>query len=237
MTKEEPYRDQAEKLRQKIEKIHEPNDEDSSLPPRSDLHRHKKKKTKWKLKYPLIRLLVLFFILLPITIFSVYSYLADKHISSEKASVSSKGYETINFEKAQKKQKAKVNSTNKKNSSTEDSSVNTSNAEQPQDSGSSNVQESLLQNPVSNNNPTTGQDLDKNGNGQTNPSTSQANRATSQPSATINQSDTKRIVYHTVKPSETLYRIAKKYYQSNTGVETIKRQIICEIIALKLDKF
>jgi cytoskeletal protein RodZ len=100
MGKEEPYRDQADKLKQRIEKYREPDDPESSLPPRSELHRHKKKKTKLKLKFPLLRLLVLFFILLPITIFSIYTYLGNKHIGTLKTSVPAKGYETINVEKS-----------------------------------------------------------------------------------------------------------------------------------------
>lgn len=99
MNNEEPYRDQAERLRQKIEKINEPIVEASNLPPRSEMHRNKKKKTKFKLKYPLIRLLVLFFILLPITIFSIYSYMEGKYLNAKNASVTSnKEYDTINVE-------------------------------------------------------------------------------------------------------------------------------------------
>jgi cytoskeletal protein RodZ len=105
MSKEEPYRDQAEKLKQRIEKYKEPEHEDlSTLPPRSELHRHKKKKTKLKIKFPLLRLLVLFFILLPITIFSIYTYLGNKHIGTVNTSVPAKGYETINFEKSKSEQ-------------------------------------------------------------------------------------------------------------------------------------
>lgn len=99
MNQEKPYRDQAERLRQKIDKLNVPSAQESSLPPRSDLHRNKKKKTKLKFKYPLIRLLVLFFILLPITIFSIYSYMGGKYPWVVKTTVTSnKGYETVNFE-------------------------------------------------------------------------------------------------------------------------------------------
>lgn len=98
MNKEEPYRNQAERLKRKIEKTTEPIAKDSHLPPRSEVHRNKKKKTKKKLKYPLIRLLVLFFILLPI-IFSIYSYMGGKFIGVIKTSITpNKGYETVNFD-------------------------------------------------------------------------------------------------------------------------------------------
>lgn len=97
MNKEEPYRDQAERLRQKIEKVNHPSAENFSLPPRSEVHRNKKKRTKVKLKYPLIRLLVLLFILLPITIYSIYLYKGGKIFGTIKTSISSKDYETVNY--------------------------------------------------------------------------------------------------------------------------------------------
>lgn len=48
-----------------------------NLPPRSEVHgrkRKKKKKKKPTIQYPLIRLLVVFFILLPLIIISIYAY-------------------------------------------------------------------------------------------------------------------------------------------------------------------
>jgi cytoskeletal protein RodZ len=116
MNKEEPYRDQAEKLKQRIEKYKEPVIEDTSLPPRSEIHRKKKKKAKLKLKFSLIRLLAVFFILIPITIISIYSYLENKHIGTVKTLVPSKEYETINFEKSKSEQtKEKTNSSSNSN--------------------------------------------------------------------------------------------------------------------------
>src|SRR3954447_22079393 len=102
VNKEEPYRDQAERLKQRIQKINEKVDGDSEkLPPREHVHRQKRKKTKWKVKYPVIRLLVLCFILLPIIIFSVISYRDSgvKVNGTQKTSGSSVGYETINLKK------------------------------------------------------------------------------------------------------------------------------------------
>ncbi len=72
----DPYRDQAAITKQKIERVQEntTSNKNEALPSRSELHREKKKKNKWKLKYPLISILLLFFILMPLTIFSIYSY-------------------------------------------------------------------------------------------------------------------------------------------------------------------
>ena len=103
MNKEEPYRDQAERLKQRIEKINEKKPEGvrEQLPPREQIHREKRQKTKWKVKYPVIRILVLSFILLPIIIFSVYSYLeGEKNSGPLKTGGNSSNYETINFEKS-----------------------------------------------------------------------------------------------------------------------------------------
>lgn len=234
MSKEEPYRDQAEKLRKKIEKYNEPSLEETKtkLPPRSQLHRNKKKKTKWRLKFPLLRLLVLFFILLPITIFSIYSYIGSKHIVTEKASVSSKGYETINFEKSKSEQtnhstensNKKVSSPKQqKEKSTENSSNNSTTSQQTIDSEKNSGQDSVPPAPPpSNSLAVIGAESDKSTNIQADPSINQSNTAQVQPKTVPNQVETKKIVYHTVQPHETLYHIAMNYYQSKTGVKTIK---------------
>ncbi|WP_144547523.1 LysM peptidoglycan-binding domain-containing protein [Bacillus sp. X1(2014)] len=110
MNSEEPYRDQAERLKQRIEKINEKMDLKDDLPPRERIHRQKKRRTKWKLKYPVIRLLVLFFILLPIIIFSVISYRdgATKVNGVPKNTEDSVGYETINLETSDDEEEPKV---------------------------------------------------------------------------------------------------------------------------------
>lgn len=65
---------QAEALRELVDQKMVQQEDVLSLPPRSEVHRQKKskKRVKWKLKYPLIRLLALFFILLPILMLSIY---------------------------------------------------------------------------------------------------------------------------------------------------------------------
>jgi LysM repeat protein len=233
MSKEEPYRDQAEKLRKKIEKYNDPNLEETKtkLPPRSELHRNKKKKTKWRLKFPLLRLLVLFFILLPITIFSIYSYIGSKHIGTEKASVSSKGYETINFEKSKSEQtnhstenskKTVSNPEQQKDKSPEDSTNNSTISQQNVDSENSGQGSVPPVLPQSSSQAAIGKDTDKSTNIQADPSINQSNTVQVQPNTAPNQVETKKIVYHTVQPHETLYHIAMNYYQSKTGVKIIK---------------
>ncbi|WP_407406953.1 cell envelope integrity protein TolA [Peribacillus sp.] len=63
----------------------------SSLPKRSEVHQSKKKKSKVKIKFPMIKLLSLFFILLPIGFYSLYTYLQDRPEKDTKSS------EVVNF--------------------------------------------------------------------------------------------------------------------------------------------
>ena len=102
MNQEEPLRDQAERLRKRIVKKEEnsPQLSDSTLPPRRKVHQQKKKKTKWKLKYPIIRILALFFILLPIVSFSLYTINENNKIGSKEPVTKIQGnFETVSVEK------------------------------------------------------------------------------------------------------------------------------------------
>lgn len=208
MNKEEPYRKQAEKTKQKIEKLNEPSLEESNLPPRSQLHRNQKKKTKWKIKYPLIRILALFFILLPITIFIIYSYHGSRQL--EKVSVpSNKGYETVDFQSSKKNQ-------NKKETEDKDNKNSSSKKVQDEAGGSDpnqvRIQESQVQ----------GQAAGTTTVSPTGPSTDKNIAPSSQTNVTTIPKKENKVLYHTVQRKETLTSISRKYYQSNTGVETIK---------------
>ncbi len=83
------HKDQAEELRKRMEQQASAGENDqtgsydpytvSHLPPRSEVHKGKKKKKNpekknQKFKYPLIRILVIFFILLPFIIISIYTF-------------------------------------------------------------------------------------------------------------------------------------------------------------------
>ncbi|KON69916.1 hypothetical protein AKG34_14965 [Peribacillus butanolivorans] len=67
-------KDQAGELRTRVER----QKAKSSLPKRSQVHQNKKKKSKVKIKFPMIKLLSLFFILLPIGFYSLNTYLQEK---------------------------------------------------------------------------------------------------------------------------------------------------------------
>ncbi|MGG1675106.1 LysM peptidoglycan-binding domain-containing protein [Neobacillus sp. NRS-1170] len=203
MNKEEPYRDQAERLKQRIQKINEKIDESGDLPPREQLHRQKKKKTKWKFKYPVIRLLVLIFILLPVIIFSVISYLDGKKINSTvKTSGDSVGYETINLEKTEIEEKNKqVDEQQMESNEVKTEAANTEE--------NSTKEISTAPGPVN---------IDSNKSGDKNSQPIQETKKY-QPPAPKKQS---KIVYHTVQPKETLYHIAMEYYKSQSGMNIIR---------------
>ncbi|MDP1418816.1 LysM peptidoglycan-binding domain-containing protein [Peribacillus simplex] len=79
--KNEKENDQAGELRSRIER----QKAKSSLPKRSKVHQNKKKKSKVKIKFPMIQLLALFFILLPIGFYTLYTYLQDRPVPVKKS--------------------------------------------------------------------------------------------------------------------------------------------------------
>ncbi|MCQ6273845.1 LysM peptidoglycan-binding domain-containing protein [Bacillus sp. V3B] len=199
MSKENPYRDQAEKLRQKIERTDFEEGqviEKEELPPRSRVHEQKRKKNKWKLKYPVIRLLALFFILLPITILSIYSILAKDGVSDVKKTVGepSEGFEIINIEKSDQLDPP-IDKENETQEEDDDQSVESSiNEIEHKDEA---LEETTQQ-----------QNL---------------NQSSQDIVDSLGEiSGPKDIIYHTVQPDDTLYSISMKYYKSKAGIDTIK---------------
>ena len=201
MNPEEPYRDQAERLRRRIEKITEKTEPGDQMPPRGQLHRQRSKKTKWKIKYPVIRLLVLLFILLPITCFSIISYYHGKKINvSEKVSVTNSGYETINL--------AKENNSN----NTEEKKIQVENKGKVEKTKAT---LSIIQQPKKTDTSV------KSSNKQPNSAAVQASKpAAVQASKPVER---EKYVYHVVQPKENLFRISLKYYHSKSGIEIIKK--------------
>jgi LysM repeat protein len=224
MNKEEPYRDQAERLKRRIEKINEITDENDLLPPREQVHRQKKKKTKIKLKYPVIRLLVLFFILLPIIYFSVISYLDGKKFNpAVKTGGNSVGYEEININNNSEKKdvpKPKENSASENKSGVVTQTDKTESDNQNTNTDTNNNTNDINTNST-NTNTNTNTQTNSTSNTDTNQTTTKENvQSNSTPQKAVTST---KIIYHTVKPQETLYKIAMKYYNSMDGVEIIKK--------------
>lgn len=84
-------------------------EEDESLPPRSELHRNKEKKQKFKMNHIFVRVLTCLFILLPISIL----WYTDKYIQvkSDSSNAGKSAFEVIFFDSAKsetQKQSEKV---------------------------------------------------------------------------------------------------------------------------------
>jgi LysM repeat protein len=202
---EEPYRNQAERLRQKIEKVKDGADvivEKNELPSRTDIHRTKKNKTKLKVKFPIIRLLALFFILLPVGIFSAYSVLGSKEINTNE-NVSTVITE-INVE-GNKEVETEVEGTLDTAAPTE--------VEIIEDGEEENIENPLEQ---QDSETVKQEEVDT-----TNKITTEKEQAKTD-SLNKEEPPVNNEVYHTVQPKETLFSIAMKYYQSQSGIELIQ---------------
>lgn len=204
MNREDPYRDQAERLRKKIERNPESEKmliEKPKLPPRSRLHREKRQKNKWKLKYPVISLLALFFILLPITIYSMYHSLnMDKLNKAEKAAKTESGYETVGFENEDESKGTKIEERDPLHGDNDE--------EEPANSEN----EVIVNTPVPN--PQVAENTGSN---------DEQEQQVEEKKLNEEEKESEVVVYHTVKPNETIYRIAMNYYQSQAGIEIIKK--------------
>jgi cytoskeletal protein RodZ len=223
MNKEEPYRDQAERLRRRIEKINENVDVNDKLPPREQVHRQKKKKLKWKIKYPLMRSLILIFILLPIIIICTFSYLNGKKTNgSVKTTVDTNGSESITIEKTKKNNDQSSKPPEKQSESQQENKGTETEASTDQ---SSNTTPQAVQNETGDPNKQTNETNDgsqaANGVEPPAPTTVPASTSNiSQPAPTKSQT---KIIYHKVQPKETLFSIAMKYYNSQSGIDLIMK--------------
>lgn len=202
MSSENPYRDQAERLRKKISKkqpVSQMKEEKEPLPPRSRVHRNQKTKKPIKVKYPIIRMLALFFILLPLIIFTVYTYMYTP-AGSEKADTQT-DFETVGVNKEQTpsnniKEEEQIQE-DKKNTEAviEKEEEEKSTVKQPPEA---NAPKEQPEQPAQTENPA-----------------SQPEEKETEPEG--------KIVFHTVKSNENLFRVSLKYYQSQDGIEKIKR--------------
>lgn len=202
----DPYRDQAAKLKQKIERVPEVATfkKREPLPARSEVHREKNKKNKWRMKYPLISMLLLFFILLPLTVFSIYSYFDSRNGPLVVMSEDVDDVEEVRYDQAENDNEESLGEVDSKEEEAADKKEESSDEVAPSVSGK---EQPASTEPAS-------------------PSAEQES-AEEKPQEEVNEEaveeqPTNKIVYHTVAPKETLFRIAMKYYNSQSGVERIK---------------
>ncbi|WLR56502.1 LysM peptidoglycan-binding domain-containing protein [Mesobacillus subterraneus] len=220
MNKEKPIRDQAERLRKRVERKSEHSAEKKeSLPPRSEMHRQKQKKTKVKVKYPVIRLMALFFILLPISFFSIISYLDGTKMplnkSLERAGVEMINVESRNDGNGDDQVEDQEAPSYEEITETEEIDVVAA-GPAPSSSGDKNTAES------------SGDSDDKEGgklptSASAEPEDEPADTEGTKPAGEAEPVSGEKIVYHTVKPNETLFRVAMTYYKSQEGIPIIKK--------------
>lgn len=207
MNQEKPIRDQAERLRKRVERKSAPAvEKKETLPPRSEIHRGKQKKTNVKVKYPVIRLMALLFILLPVIFFSVISYL-----------------EGANSPLGQVAEQAGIELINVESSETEKASNNEDEEGPAIEEITESAQIDVESSPAPDN------DSDKN---HTAPIVAKKEAVETQATPVVpavpaaqpadKAASEEKVIYHTVQPSETIFRVAMKYYKSQEGIAIIK---------------
>lgn len=202
----ESINDQAKQLRTEVTTARETLPfNTSSLPSRKEVHGKKKQKMKLKMKFPLVKLLALFFVLLPITVLAIYTSLSKddstEAVDGNQASYSEvKGFESYNKEDS----KVVVETTDK-----EEKEEASASKEEPADKQEKTeaVEEPKEEAVVEETKEPT-------------PTTTETPAET--PAETPKKEEAK-VIQHTVKPNETIFRIAMTYFSSQEGIEIIKQ--------------
>lgn len=207
----ENRQDQAEGLRTRM--IDDYRQENGTYPSRSEIHKRKDKKTKRKMKYPIISILALFFILLPVFILSMnlyYSSTEDQdsteelnigenrvYISKNQASdnESAENVESQNSVENIEKESEENSSNQNEQVGTEETEETTSDSD-----GKQNESEEVLTPSDTTDESTQTEDNEKD-----------------------SQDDFKEIKTHKVATGETLFSIAIKYYNNRSGEEIIRQ--------------
>ncbi|MGY3714155.1 LysM peptidoglycan-binding domain-containing protein [Sutcliffiella cohnii] len=193
MDKKKETKDQASELRDKA-KIKK------AYPPRSKVHADKKKKTKWKIHYPIVRLVFISFLLIPIVILAVTQQQKGNSILSKILPTENRMAEQIQISKptSQPSQEDKKDEEKDEEVVIVDKQTDSTISE-PKDSGN-------------------------NSNNNTNDPKSEAEPKKEEEKVIDQQKieDNVEIKYHTVEKEETLYRISMKYYNGRHGEKIIR---------------
>lgn len=223
MNNEKPIRDQAERLRKRVEpKAERIMENKNSLPPRSEIHRKKQKKTNFKMKYPVIRLMALFFILLPITFFSIISYL-EGGIGIGNQAGEWAGVEVIDVKGKNSNEVIDSDADENGALETDEEPLELIVPSAAEDENSGGEKDSPL------NESKNGQqqpevvksvkEKEKTGSSAVQQPDSEKESVVAEPQA----DGMKNLIYHTVQPKETLFRVAMKYYKSQEGIPIIRK--------------
>ncbi|SFC44288.1 LysM domain-containing protein [Bacillus sp. OV322] len=231
-TERTSQQDQAHELRTKAERLKT----NPPLPSRSEIHRNKKKKTKLKIKFPLLKLLALFFILLPITIYFLNAHLKSplKILShSEPSNVEQVEIVDEPVSTAGEIEKDASGKTEKKSAD----SVKTENQSAPQKAESASPaldrnaktasaapeKKAVPALPAPEKKAETASAAPKKAEtvrAQKKAAPAYSGKANSAPAASASHY---KILLHTVKPQETMYHISMTYYHSKDGIPLIMK--------------
>lgn len=196
MDKKKETMDQASELRDKA-KIKK------AYPPRSKVHADKKKKTKWKIHYPIVRLVFISFLLIPIVILAVTQQQKGNSILSKILPTENRMAEQIQISKPTSQPSQEEEKDEDKEEKDEEVVIvdkqTDSTISEPKDSGN-------------------------NSNNNTNDPKSEAEPKKEEEKVIDQQKieDNVEIKYHTVEKEETLYRISMKYYNGRHGEKIIR---------------
>nr|WP_251030182.1 LysM peptidoglycan-binding domain-containing protein [Bacillus sp. ISL-35] len=211
-------------MRKRVERKSESKvEKKDALPPRSEIHRQKQKKTKVKVKYPVIRLMALFFILLPISFFSILSYLDGKEGPLNKT-LERAGVEMINVESKEDGKDTNQEEEEEAAPVFEEVSESTDEIEavaaapSPATSNKGDKDSTDATSADGEKETVVGQSTDA-----PEQKDEQAAPASSSSSDQGEAASGETILYHTVKPSETLFRVAMTYYKSQDGIPIIQK--------------
>jgi LysM repeat protein len=200
--------DQAENLREKM--IDDYKEIHGDYPPRGEVHKDKQKKKNPKMKYPLISILTVFFILVLIAL-PIYLYFGssgDQSVTSKNSS----GNETVYIAKGEESEEEQ---------NTVDYEVESASSEEIED-------EPVEGNETNNNDSETttktdSTEMDSVDQNQDNTSSSTEKPTNDADTVQSSETDFTEVKTHKVAAGETLFKIAIKYYKSRSGEEIIRQ--------------
>lgn len=217
MTKD-PYRELAQKTRVEIQRVKREAKEQPIEPPIEESpSRMERKEEKKQKQYPLLKVLLVFFITLPFITLFWYSYTKDRDDSSttvvtEEANPSTPLYETEEDKKEAEQQSGENKETDSGSEEKEKS------AEPAREAIASTVEtspEKVSKRPEEKPEPK----LEP----KPVPKPEPKPEPVPKPKPKPEPKPEGKVVYHTVKPQETVFRISMTYYNSQSGIEKIRQ--------------
>ncbi|GEM_PF-2150680 len=241
MTREDPYRVQAERQKKRLSRLEEsekpaqpiPSRVTEELPSRRAVHHKKKKKKKKNQKYTGMTILAISFIALPVLLLGIHEMINRYSVDTVlPVNSSSNQFEQIGVE-----QKGSSSATGNVTVEKEDSEAEEKPDETAKEQASSAEQEEkevAKQKETAQQKEEAAKKQETAAEQEKTTADSQAEKAAAsevEKQEPVEKTETENaeaasqqsVIYHTVAANETLYRIAMKYYNSKTGIEIIKQ--------------